>query len=60
MAETTIFIPLAQIEAEAEASADFTALLIGNPADLIAARRAIPANYLGGWRERPRTSLLSS
>jgi len=46
IAETPIFVPLEQIETMAAAGADLTDILLGNPAYLAAALRAIPAGYL--------------
>ena len=45
VAETPIFVPRMLLETMAAAGADLAHLLIGNPAYLAAARRAIPAEY---------------
>jgi hypothetical protein len=45
IAETPIFVPLALLEEMADAGAEMTRSLIGNPAYLAAARQAIPADY---------------
>jgi hypothetical protein len=45
IAETPVFLPLTLLEEMAEAGAELTRSLLGNPDYLAAARRAIPAGY---------------
>jgi len=59
VAETPIFVSRAQLDEMAAAGAELTAILMGNPACLGAARKAIPQGYLVA-NETPHPNFLTA